>query len=67
MVDWTQIGLAVGGSVAGAYLGVKVTVTRLETQMAYALDEIKSLREDRHEHANLIQDHEARLHFLEKG
>lgn len=65
-MDWIPIAVALVGSVGGSYLGVKISVTRLETQMSYVLNEIQSLRDAKHQHANMIQDHEARLSFLER-
>ncbi len=65
-MEWLPILAAIMGSIGGGFLGVKIAVTKLETQMTYVLTEIQSLRESRHEHANMIQDHEARLSFLER-
>lgn len=65
-MDWIPIAVALVGSVGGGYLGVKIAVSVLQTEMAQVKEEIKSLRESRHQHANLIQDHEARLSFLER-
>lgn len=47
-------------------MGVKMAVTRLETQMSNALDEIKELRRVKHEHAGFINEHEMRLTELER-
>lgn len=65
-MEWAPIAVAAAGSIAGGYLGVKIAVTRLQTQMETALEEIRSLRDSRHEHANLIQDHEGRIVALER-
>jgi hypothetical protein len=63
---WIAIAVSLIGSVGGAYLGVKLAVTKLQTEMTQVMKEIESLRSSRHQHANLIQDHEARLNFLER-
>lgn len=58
------LGGAIGGAV-GAWATLRVTVA-VHGQRLAAIDlEITSLRHDRHEHAKMIQDHEARLGFLE--
>lgn len=64
-MDWIPIGVALGGSIAGGYLGVKVTVAVLQTRMSTAEKEIESLRESRHAHAGFIQEHEGRISALE--
>lgn len=66
IVDWVPIAVAILGSVGGGFLGVKIAVIRLETQMTYVLDEIQALRDAKHYQANMIQNHEARLTFLEQ-
>lgn len=65
-MDWIPIAVALVGSVGGGYLGVKIAVSVLQTQMSQVLKEIESLRESRHEHAGLIQEHEGRIASLER-
>lgn len=65
-MDWLPIAVAGIGSVGGGYLGVRLAVVALQIEMKAVQEEIKSLRADRHKHANMIQDHEARLSFLER-
>lgn len=66
MTEWIPVILTVVGSVSGAWLGVKLTVTRLETQMLMVLKEIESLRDDRHRHAGFITEHEMRITEIER-
>lgn len=66
MDQWISFFLTLGGAIGGGYLGVKVTVAVLEAKVAQMQLEITSLRADRHKHANLIQDHEARIDTIER-
>ncbi len=63
MEQWLQITLSVAGAVGGGYMGVKVALARLETQMSFVLQEIARLRENQHEHASAIADLKARVYM----
>lgn len=67
MNEWATIAVSVLGSIGGAYYGVRMAITRLQTQMENVLQEIISLRESRHLHAGMIQEHEGRLSALERS
>jgi hypothetical protein len=65
------IGIALVGSLGGAYLGVRVALTDLKGRVTYLEREVgissdEGLRGDRHRLANAIQDHETRIHALER-
>lgn len=66
MEFWLQFIATLVAAIGGGYLGVKITVAVLQTQMAQVMKEIESLRESRHQHAGMIQEHEARLTMLER-
>lgn len=65
-MDWIPIAVALVGSVGGGYLGVKIAVSVLQTEMLQVKEEIRSLRDSRHQHAGLIQEHEGRIASLER-
>lgn len=66
MNEWLLPIITIIGSIGGSYIGMKMALTRLETQMNNALDEIKELRRVKHEHAGFINEHEMRLTELER-
>jgi uncharacterized protein YcfJ len=66
MEPWLQFLLTIIGALGGGYLGVKIALARLETQMAFVLIEIDGLREDTSDHAAEIADHRVRLEYLDR-
>lgn len=65
-MDWQQLALTLLCAGVGGFIGVKVAVTRLQTQMEGVLKEIESLRKAKHEHANTLGIHEQRIGELER-
>lgn len=65
-MDWIPILVSLVGSVLGGYLGVKIAVAVLQSQMATIKEEVKSLREAKHAHAGMLTEHEMRITTLEK-
>lgn len=56
MPEWLFPALSVAGAIMGGWLGVKVTVTRLETQMENVLLRLNALGDRSHVHAQRITE-----------
>ncbi len=66
MPDWLWPALSIAGAIMGAWLGVRVTVTRLETQMENVLKRIDALGDRSHEHAQRITETAMKVGVLER-
>ncbi len=60
-VEWLAILCAVGGSVLGAYVGVRVAVASLGARVAALEKEVAMLREAKHSHSQHLTRHEMDL------
>lgn len=69
MPTWLEILVAfaaiVGPAIAG-FIGVRVGLAVVRSQLADAREEIKALREAKHEHAGFLTQHELRLEIIER-
>lgn len=65
MEQWVVPVLSLVGGGAGAYLGMRMAITRLETQMIDARDEIRELRRRTHDHTNALLKLDGRVTALE--
>jgi hypothetical protein len=59
--EWLFPALSVAGAIVGGWLGVKITVTRLETQMESVLERLKVLGDRSHSHNDVILTHDAEI------
>lgn len=66
MPEWLFPALSVLGALLGGYLGVKITITRLETQMENVLLRLTALGDRSHSHAQRIQENAMRIAVLER-
>jgi hypothetical protein len=62
---WISPLVALIGSLGGAYIGVRIGLTRVETQMAFALEEIKKLWEWIRDHDETDRQWYARVAVIE--
>lgn len=69
MPAWLEILVAVvaivGPALAG-YVGVQAGLAAMKAQLDDAREEIRKLREAKHEHAQFLTQHEMRLEMLER-
>jgi len=66
MPSWLWPALSLLGAIGGAYLGVRLHIVKLETEMAGVLERLKLLGERSHAHAQRIHEHGMSLHDLEQ-
>lgn len=67
--SWLIALCTLGGMIGGAFgswITVKVTLAVHGEQLRSQAIEIRSLRDDRHEHAEIIHEHGIRLDYLER-
>lgn len=65
-MDWKDVALILLGSGVGGFIGVRVAVAVLQTKVAKIEEEIRLLRQAKHEHAGMLSEHEMRLEALER-
>lgn len=66
MPEWLWPALSIAGALIGAWLGVRITVTRLETQMENVLKRLDALGDRSHAHAQLITETAMKVGVLER-
>lgn len=66
MPEWAGPALSILGALAGGYAGVRISVTRLETQMENVLTRLTQLGDRTHSHAQRIQENAMKIAVLER-
>ena len=66
MPEWLEITVMLLAPALSGYIGVKVGLAVVTSQIADAREEIKALRQAKHDHAGVLTQHEMRLESLER-
>lgn len=69
MPQWLEILVATAaviGPAAAAYIGVQVGLAVAKSQIADLRDEVKILRQAKHDQAGVLTRHSLRLHLLDE-
>ena len=54
------------GAATGAYVGVRVAIATIKQQVTTLENEVRLLREAKHEHAGVLTRHEADIHSIKR-
>jgi hypothetical protein len=60
-MDWQSAAIALVSAGLGGFIGVKMSVTRLQTQMESVLERLKTLGERSHDHNDVILIHDGEI------
>lgn len=62
--EWVAVICAIGGSAIGGFVGVRVAIASLKERVRVLEEEVKMLREYKHDHAGHITRHELQIEEL---